>query len=198
MKIAVDLDDTLSIVPRKKYIEAYLSRKNLPFRIVDPDAQKMVELCDWTEEDAKAFLNDGGLVVFTDAEVRRGARETLAKWRSAGHEITILTSRPQSWFQNPELLSRDWLQKRKIPYDKLVARCSDKGMYCAEHGISVLIDNDVSNCLSVQNRGMYAILALGKHTSGLDHGVNLAAADWLGIDRCLEIVERNLGKGQAF
>ena len=196
MKIAVDIDDTLSVVQRVKPAEAYIKRNHLPFRVVDPNAHVYQQVIDWQEKDAIEFINNGGIVVFTDAEARKGARETLERWRAAGHEIIILTARPKSWFANPERISRDWLQKRKIPYDVLVAECEEKGKYCKEHGVDILIDDNVDICAEAQNDyHVAAVLASGKHCMDRLDEVAFSASDWEGIARCVEEIARRKGNG---
>lgn len=193
MKIAVDIDDTLSTVQRAKLAEAYIKRNGLPFEIVDPYANKFVRVVNWQESDAIEFIRNGGIVVYTDAPARKGAKEALTRWREQGHKITILTARPKEWFVNPERISRDWLQKRRIPYDHLVAECSQKGEYCLAHGIDVLIDDDVDNCVDAQNHGVYAVLAAGKHCLNRLNEVEFSATDWAGIERCIEEIARRKG-----
>ena len=193
MNIAVDIDDTLNIVQRAKLAEAYIKRNHLPFEITDPYADKFVKVVNWREEDAIAFIRDGGMVVFTDAPVRKGAREALERWRAQGHNITILTSRPKDWFINPEAISRDWLQKRKIPYDTLAAQIADKGTYCREHRIDVLVDNDVDHCVAAQQPGVAAVLAAGRHCMNRLSEVEFFASDWEGIERCVAEIARRKG-----
>ncbi len=193
MNIAVDIDDTLNIVQRAKLAEAYIKRNHLPFEITDPYADKFVKVVNWREEDAIAFIRDGGMVVFTDAPVRKGAREALERWRAQGHNITILTSRPKDWFINPEAISRDWLQKRKIPYDTLAAQIADKGTYCREHRIDVLVDNDVDHCVAAQQQGVAAVLAAGRHCMNRLSEVEFFASDWEGIERCVAEIARRKG-----
>ena len=193
MKIAVDIDDTLSIVQRVKFAEAYIKRNHLPFEIIDPNAHVYQQVVNWSTEDAIKFINDGGIVVFTDAEIRKGARETMERWKAAGYELTILTARPKSWFVNPERISRDWLQKRKIPYDVLVCECEDKGKFCREHQIDILIDDNVDQCVSAQNNGVYAVLAAGRHCLKRLNEVGYSASDWDGIAKCVDDIIRKKG-----
>lgn len=185
MKIAVDIDDTLNIVERARYAEEYVRRKGLPFRMTDPESTAFVRVLDWTYEDATKFVRDeGGIVAFTDAEARKGAAEALAGWRELGHEIVILTGRFKEWFKNPERVSRDWLEKRRIPYDEIVAGISfeDKGKYCAEHGIEILVDDSLTACLGAQEQGVYAVLAIGKHNYERAAEVLYGGSNWKQID----------------
>ena len=189
MKIAVDIDDTLNIARRLELGSAYIERKGLPFQVKDPYANKLVEVFDWTSEDALHFVREeGGAVIYTDAEARKGAREALAGWRALGHKIVILTARDKEWFGNPERVSRDWLEKRRIPYDEIVADVplNDKGAYCLEHGIPVLIDDDPVACMNAQNRGIMSVLAIGRHNAAVAPKIRYGGANWKQIDAAVK------------
>ena len=87
------------------------------------------------------FLSSAIFSRISMARSKSSCAEALSRWKEAGHEIIILTARQKDWFGNPVTVSRDWLEKRKIPYDAIVAERWDKGLYCKEHGISVLVSN---------------------------------------------------------
>lgn len=182
MRIAVDIDDTLNAVDRVRYAGEYIRRKNLPFRLVDENAHMLEKVYDWSHDDVLEFVHDGGITAFTDAPARKGAREVLERWRAAGIEVIVLTSRVAEWFGNPEKLSRDWLEKRHIPYDGLVASCADKGAYCAQNNIDILIDDSVEQCLSAQGKGVYAVLAVSRATLERAREVHYGGANWKQID----------------
>lgn len=184
MKIAVDIDDTLNIIDRVQRAGAYIERKNLGFHLKNERSNMFVEVYDWEMPDVLAFIHDGGITAFTDAEARKGAREALAAWREMGHEIVILTSRSEKWFSGPEKVSRDWLEKRRIPYDEIVARVPlhEKGKYCVEHNIPILIDDDINTCLKAQELGVRAVLAVGRHNIDRAGEIRYGGANWKQLD----------------
>ncbi len=184
MRIAVDIDDTLNRVDRVGRAGAYIERKGLPFKLKDEFSNRFVDVYDWTLDDVLEFVREGGITAFTDAEARRYARETLEGWRAAGHEVVILTSRQEDWFVNPEKVSRDWLEKRRIPYDELVADIpfGEKGKYCKEHGIPILVDDDLTACLEAQKLGVRAVLAVGRHNIERAREIRYGGANWKQID----------------
>lgn len=189
MKIAVDIDDTLNVVDRAGRAGAYIARKNLPFRLQDEFASAFLKVFDWTYDDVCTFIREGGISAFTEAEARPGAREVLAAWKKAGHEVIIVTARFKEWFGNPAYVSRDWLEKRRIPYDEIAADIQDKGLYCAEHDIPVLVDDSPKNCTSAERRGVSAVLALGKHNAQFKNSFR-SGANWKEIDAAVrEIVQ---------
>lgn len=185
MKIAVDIDDTLNVVERVALGSEYIRRTGLPFKVADPHSNEFVKVFDWTFEDATKFIMEGGgIVAFTDAAARKGAREALAGWRKEGHEVVVLTSRFKGWFNNPERVSRDWLEKRRIPYDELVAEVpSDKkGEYCALHGIGILVDDSLAACRNAQACGVRAVLAIGRHNAARAGEIWYGGANWTQIN----------------
>lgn len=185
MKIAVDLDDTLSVVDRVTRAAGYIARNGLPFKLVDENAHALVDVFDWELPDVLRFIREGGVTIFTDAAARKGARETLEALRAEGHEVTVLTARLKSWFVNPEKVTRDWLEKRRIPYDVLVAEEENKGAYCVEHGVGVLIDDNVENCLEAQELGVKAILFVDRHNVARAREINYGGANWAQIGAAL-------------
>lgn len=200
MKIAVDLDDTLSVVDRVTRPSGYIARMGLPFKLVDRYSHSLEKTFDWTLPDVLEFVHAGGVTVFTEAEARKGVRETLSALRAAGHSVTVLTARTKEWFEGPEQVSRDWLEKRKIPYDEVVAECRDidKGAYCIEHGIKVLVDDSLETCLRAQELGVQAVLAVGRHNAARAHEVKYGGADWRQIGAILfSLTEREEGEGKA-
>ena len=188
MKIAIDIDDTLTTVDRMGCATEYLKKAGLKFNVVNPAAHALFEIYDWKKEDVTRFFEAGGARTFLDAPVKRGAKETLEKWRAAGHEITILTSRIPEWFPEPEALSRMQLDKNKIPYDNLVANEWHKGEYCKEHGMDILIDDNFEFCRKAQELGVKAILFVDQ--SNLDHAKEIAYAgsSWAHIASAVEYI----------
>ncbi len=194
MKIAVDLDDTLSVVDRVTRASGYIERNGLPFKLVDENAHALVNVFDWKIGDVLDFVRAGGITVFTDAEAKRGAREVLTALRKAGHEIVVLTARQREWFVNPEKVSRDWLEKRRIPYDEIVADVpfAEKGKYCKEQGIPILIDDSLTTCLSAQEAGVDAILMVDKHNLARAEEVRYRASSWKQIAGILNVLLRTI------
>ena len=196
MHIAVDIDDTLNAVDRVRYAGEYIRRNALPFKLVDEHAHALTEVYDWTHDDVTRFIREGGITAFTDAPARKGAKEVLERWRAAGIRVTVLTSRPAEWFSNPEKVSRDWLEKRHIPYDDIVAAIPDKGDYCARHAIDILVDDSLQQCLSAQEKGVYAVLAVSRATLERANEVRYGGANWRQIDGAVaHIVQLLLRRG---
>ena len=63
-----------------------------------------------------------------------------------------------------------------------MADVTDKGAYCAEHGIDVLVDDNLGQCLSAQEKGVYAVLAVSRSTLERAHEIHYGGANWRQID----------------
>ena len=188
MKIAIDIDDTLTSVDRMQYTEPYLKENGLHFNLVNPDANSLIGLYDWTKEDVTRFIEAGGSRAFLEAPLRKGARETILKWRSAGHKIIILTARMPEWFPDPAALSREQLERNQIPYDELVADVWEKGAYCKENGIDVLIDDNFEICKKAQELGVKAILFVGKFNLLRAKEIKYAGSNWEHISSAVDFI----------
>ena len=182
MKIAVDIDDTLNTIERAKYAGAYIRENNLPFHITDPDANAFVRVADWEEDDVIKFIHAGGYRAFRDALPREGAREVLARWKDEGHTVLILTARLKSWFQDPYALSRDWLKKYGFPFEELVADVEEKGAYCREHAVDVLIDDNLTHLRSAREHGITPVLAVRAATMGVKEEFPFRGENWQEIE----------------
>ena len=198
MKIAIDIDDTLSIVDRAGRAGAYIARKELPFKLVNPHANKFVETFDWTPPDVEEFVRNGGISAFTEAEARRGAREMRTGLRAAGHKVIILTSCSKALFVNPEKVSRDWLEKRRIPYDEIVTGIpfSEKGRYCVEHDIPILVDDEMEACLAAQALGVNAVLAVRECNRARASEIRYGGESWKQLGAVLARLIVRLSAGQ--
>ncbi len=186
MKIAVDLDDTLSVVDRVTQAQEYIRRMGLPFKLTNKDAHAIVDVFDWELADVLQFVHMGGETVFTEAAPRKGAREALLAFREAGHSVTVLTARTTEWFSDPEKVSRNWLQKHNMPYDELVTGISQKGAWCLQRGYGALIDDSVETCLSAQAQGVNAILFADSSSRARAAEVRYHGETWEEIKEAVE------------
>ena len=182
MKIAVDIDDTLNTIERAQYAGAYIRENNLPFHITDPNANAFVRVADWEEDDVIKFIHAGGYKAFRDALPREGAREVLARWKDEGHTVLILTARLKSWFSDPFALSRDWLKKYGFPFSELVADVEEKGKYCKEHNVDVLIDDNLTHLRSAREHGVAPVLAVRAATMGAKEEFPFRGETWEEIE----------------
>ena len=189
MKIAIDIDDTLTKVDRVTPAQRFITENGMSYQLVNPDAHAIREIFDWTQEEVMRFIWAGGYKTFSEAPAREGASKTIQAWRAAGHYITILTARDGDWFSGPVELSREQLDKNKIPYDEIVVGVYEKGAYCKEHGIEVLIEDNFEICKIAQELGVKAVMFLDKHNMERKDEITYTVSSW---EQAASIVEQIL------
>jgi len=153
MKIAIDIDKTLFdckkslIYQVANSLEKIIPKRHKDFKYL-------------TKEDAKnipiKFRNLFGKMGDPEKyEEVDGSVDIIKKFASEGHQIAFLSSRPNMRIMNQVIIS--WLQKHDLPNDFVVVNCSDKAGFCLEHGIDVLIDDGLKNCVSTNSLGISTI-----------------------------------------
>lgn len=190
MRIAIDIDDTITSVDRVTAVEKYLQDNALSFRFINVDSHTLSGLLNWSKEDVTTFIHSGGAELFTKAAARKGAKEVVDKWKKAGHEIIILTARSTEWFGDPVGVSRGQLDENGIPYDEVVADVWEKGAYCREHGIEVLIEDNFEICKKAQDLGVKAVLFVDEHNGDRAKEITYAGSSWEQIDSVVERIAK--------
>ncbi len=164
MKIGIDIDDTLTDIGEKLEQEAKKYAKQL-----GKEEQNISELSNkndgkilqrkygFTYEELKYFLKEIHEGVTRCAVPRVNAKETIKKLKEKGHEIYIITARDSEFHDDPYQLSKDWLDKNKIEYDKLIVNAREKASICKQEEIDVFIDDQLNNCIAVADIGIKTI-----------------------------------------
>ena len=83
--------------------------------------------------------------------------EVLNKLRTEGHKIIFITARNRCEYKEPYKVSKDYLDRMGVPYDKLIAECHDKGKQAVIEGIDLFIDDNTKNCKAVMDKGVPTI-----------------------------------------
>lgn len=165
MRIGIDIDDTLTDINEELENAALEYATRLGKNHVK-DTTNLVDKNDgniyqvrygFTYDELKYFLKDIQESVTNKAIPRENAKETISKLRKAGHEVYIVTARDSEFHDNPYKLSKEWLHKNNIEYDKLIVNARDKAKICKDEKIDVFIDDKTSNCIDVSNIGAVAI-----------------------------------------
>ena len=105
----------------------------------------------WDEQNSVKFMNAYIRQALTEAKPKEDAVEIIKKLKTEGHTIMIITARHDNNIQDVYNISKDWLKRYDIPYDKLVVNSTDKAEKCKENGINLFIDDIINNCENVHN-----------------------------------------------
>ena len=171
MKIGIDIDNTLTEVQEELNKAAFeyaisLGKKidnyDNPMEDIKNNGDKYRKKFQFTYEEIKYFLKNIQENITNNAIPRENAKEVIDKLKKDRNEIYIITARDSEFHDDPYKLSKDWLDKNEIYYDKLIVNAREKSSVCEKEKIDLFIDDQLNNCLSVQNAGIQTIMITDK------------------------------------
>lgn len=166
MNIGIDIDNTITEVQDELNKAAYEYAIKLGKNIKDTqdslediknNGDTYKKKFQFSYEELKYFLKDIQEEITNKANPRDKAVETINKLRKEGHKIIIITARDSEFHDDPYLLSKNWLDKNNIEYDKLIVNAREKGTICKNENIDLFIDDQLNNCLDVSKEGIRVI-----------------------------------------
>ena len=171
MKIGIDIDNTLTEVQEELNKAAFeyaisLGKKidnyDNPMEDIKTNGDTYRKKFQFTYEELKYFLKNIQENITNNAIPRENAKEVIDKLKKDRNEIYIITARDSEFHDDPYKLSKDWLDKNEIYYDKLIVNAREKSSVCEKEKIDLFIDDQLNNCLSVQNAGIQTIMITDK------------------------------------
>lgn len=157
MKIAIDIDDTLTNTKEnqlnlwKEYIVKYPNpnyNEELPHNINEFDAEEYID----------NFWELYRYTLSFESTYKQDASNIIDKLKNDGHELCIVTSRPDTKYNNLKANIIKGLKDNNIHIDSIYTNAKDKGQFCKKHGFDLLIDDSIKQILSAQKNGLKAIL----------------------------------------
>ena len=164
MKIGVDIDNVLSNFNEellKEFLEHDKQLRNTG--VINKDADFITKgMFDWSKEESDDFYYNNIERIAKELKAKEGASEYIQKLRKDGHEIYIISGRDNGEYSDPYKLTKDWLNKYQIEYDKLILtnayNSTEKAKICIENDIEIMIDDSTSVYKAVSERGINALL----------------------------------------
>lgn len=159
MNIGIDIDDTIAKTSEqtdiyaKEYTENVLKRK-FEFRkieILDPMWAR--HLYGWSDEEDKNFWNLYYEKVMENVKPKHDAIEIINEL-SKENNIIIITAR---WDRESGIISeitKKWIEKYNINYDKLFIGHLDKRDIVKENDIELFIDDSFKTCKKISEIGV--------------------------------------------
>ncbi len=157
MKIAIDIDDTLTntkdtqIRLWKEYIKNNPNpnyTEELPSNINEFDTGEYLSIFWDTYRDILSF----------ESTYKQDASIIIDKLKAEGHELCIVTSRPDDRYTNLHERISKALKDNNIHIDTIYSNARDKGSFCKEHNFDLLIDDNIKQIESALNNGLKGIL----------------------------------------
>ncbi len=160
MVIGIDMDDTicstneLIIEVADKYDKEVLGGSG----VKDINAYEFTEMMGWEKEMKGKFFADRLEYIMDNAPIKEGAREVINRLHDNGWKILIISFRKDKYLSDPFKLTKDWLDRNDIHYDKIFVNTGTKTDECIENKVNLFIDDKESHCEDVSSAGIDVLL----------------------------------------
>ena len=163
MNIGIDIDDTIAMTSKeidiyaKKYAENILKRKFelKEIEILDPMWAK--HLYGWNDEQDKEFWHLYYEQIMKNVKPKNDSIEIINEL-SRENTIIIISAR---WDRENGIIAKitkEWLEKYNIHYDKLFIGYLDKRDIVKKNNIELFIDDSYKTCKSISDIGIRTLL----------------------------------------
>lgn len=190
-RIAIDIDDTLTDSSKvvREYALLYDSKYSNEKILINRLDTILRGFFD--HEAIVNFYLDYGIEMSNKAQVKPDACKVIDKLRSEGHEIYIITARGDKYYKNAYEFCKNYLDKNKINYDKLITSKLYKVKACQEENIDIMIDDGVDTCDNLNSIGIKAFLFTGELNEDKET-ISQRVHSWNEVyDRIHEYLENN-------
>ncbi len=172
MIFVIDIDDTISETDKysEYYISKFIKENNLPYKQIKKITRFAEAKFDWRVEVANKWYKEYGDQMMLEFPCKENSVEVINNLHDLGHTIIIATARANDWHKEPERITKEWLEKNNIKYDKLYVGRIDKEQICIEEKADYFIDDDVKLCERVLNDSINTtpIIMLTEYNKTLD------------------------------
>jgi FMN phosphatase YigB (HAD superfamily) len=157
MKIAIDIDDTLTNTRENqlKLWKEYITNnpnpnytEELPHNINEFDAGEYID----------EFWKINRYHLSFESTYKQDTSTIIDQLRKDGHTVCVVTSRPDSGYDDLKGRITKALKENNINIDELHTDARDKGSYCKEHNFDLLVDDNIKQIESAKSYGLQAIL----------------------------------------
>lgn len=152
MNIGIDIDGVLTNIERMMidYGTKMCVDEKWPIKL-NLNEYSVAKVFSWPEQTEEMFWNKYWIKYVTQTEPREHAPEIIEKLQQEGNKIYFITARdnygmPPEYYGKTEELTKEWLKKNNIKYEKLIfAENDEKLNQCFENNIDIMIEDSPSN-----------------------------------------------------
>ena len=164
MRIGIDIDNVISSFDNellKEYIKHDKELRNTG--IVNENAANIRKgMFDWSEEEDEKFYKENIERIAINLKPIKGAKKYIDKLKQDGNEIYIISGRDNNEYTDPMGMTKNWLEKYKIYYDRLILTNAydnhSKTIECKNNKIDIMIEDRVSIATDLKNNGIRVLL----------------------------------------
>lgn len=181
MRVGVDIDNVISNFDEELLKEFLIEDKNKRNKgIINKDADYITRgMFDWSTDEISHFYKNNIEKIVKNLSVIDEAKYYIDKLKEDGHYICIITGRDNGEYKDPYNMTKEWLDKNKINYDKLIltdAYKNDKHgktEKCKEFNIDIMIDDSVHICEDCTKGGITTLLMDTPYNKKIDNMIRV-------------------------
>ena len=165
MIIGIDIDDTITDTYEvmmnyaQEYTIEVLKREPLINETNSCTNHLYVQyLHNWKNGEDLEFLKEYYERIITEVRPKTLALKYLNKLHEQGHKIILITARWETDYTDIVGLTKEWLKRNNVPYDKLIVNAENKAIAAKQENIDVFIDDSFKNCQMVSDLGIKSYL----------------------------------------
>ncbi len=174
MRIGLDIDNVISNFDdtlTKEYLKHDKELRNTG--IINRNARDITHgMFDWTEEEDKEFYYNN---IERIARLLKPIKESvhyIKKLKQEGNEIYIISGRENGEYTNAFEITKEWLDKYEIPYDKIILTNADddhkKTEECIKNNIDIMIEDSVPKCQDLEKNGVNVYMMNTRFNKNID------------------------------
>ena len=159
MNIGIDIDDTIA----NTYDVLFNYAQNYTINDIGKEIKDVnrniithmycTNFHNWNKKEDKEFLDKYYEKTVLKVQPKMYAVENIKRLKESGDKIYLITARFLSDKFDVEKLTKDWLEKYGIPYDKLILNSQNKVIAAKENDIDIFVDDSIKNCTEMANVG---------------------------------------------
>ena len=185
MKIGIDIDDTLidscDIVREYAYKYDYKYSDN---KVLINNIDKIIR-GNFTEKEIIEFFSDYACEMGQKQPIKKGAKEIIDKLKEEGNQIYFITARSDKYYKDVNKYVKDFLDKNKIKYDKILTAYSYKADICKKENIDIMFDDAVDTCDTLNRNGIKAYLFTSEINKDLPT-ISPRVDSWYDVEKLFE------------
>lgn len=160
MNIGIDIDNVIASFDNALLKESLKYDKKLRNTgIINENADYIKRgMFDWTNEESEKFYKENIERIAINLKPIHRASEIIKKLKKDGNKIYIITGRENGDYTNPTEMTKNWLEKYNIEYDKLIFTDAydthAKTVECIKNNIDVMIEDTKRICEDLNNNNV--------------------------------------------
>lgn len=186
MRIGVDIDDT--ITNSWEYLIPFYSRVfNIPEKKLHQSkpyfaaVEHLISIDDFFAKIKSTYDHE-----VSQANIRENVKEVIDALYEQGHHIFFITARGKG-FTDPYKITKEYLDKYHIKYDKIYTSTSNKAEVCQKENIDLFIDDSYKHCKEVSDLGIDVLMP--------NHYYNEEYTEFQHFDDWQEVYDYIINKG---